>query len=108
MALAFAAPQVFAAHVMQAAQSQSANVAPHCGDSAMMSAGSHGAHSPAMSMGHGDCCHASCHCLSTCGAALLVPFLATGVKPEQGSLHALIIAEVPVAMAAPPLRPPIA
>jgi len=108
-ALAFGAPQVFAANVMQAAQSRSANAAPHCGDAAMMmSAGSHGAHSPGVPRGHGDCCHASCHCLSTCSAALLVPFAATGMKPEQDPLQAVIIVAVPAAMAAPPLRPPIA
>src|SRR6185437_12534837 len=84
-ALAFGAPPVFAANVMQAAQSRSANAAPHCGDAAMMmSAGSHSARSPVVPRGHGDCCHKLCHCLSTCSAMLLVPFAVDGVKPERG------------------------
>lgn len=87
---------------------QVAKTCAHGQDMAMAGAESHHQGAPGTRMGHGDCCHGGCHCLSACNAALLVPFAATGVMPEHNPPRASIIADVLTAMAAPPLRPPIA
>lgn len=87
---------------------QAAKTCAHGQDMAMAGSESHHQGAPGTPMGHGDCCHGGCHCLSACNAALLVPFAATGVMPEHSPPCASIIADVLSAMAAPPLRPPIA
>ncbi|HET7610695.1 MAG TPA: hypothetical protein VFK29_02790, partial [Rhodanobacteraceae bacterium] len=87
---------------------QVGNAPGDCHDSTLASAGSHRHPAPAAPMGHGDCCHAGCHCLFACNAVLVVPLAQPGLSPPRRLVPAPRPVRVRPAALAPPLRPPIA
>jgi hypothetical protein len=87
---------------------QVADTSANCHDMQMASGGSHHHPVPAAPMGHGDCCHAGCHCLFTCNAVLAVPFAQPGLSPPDRLVPTPRLVHVRPAALAPPLRPPIA
>lgn len=110
-ALAFGMPAISPSsdHVRTAdPHTQVAETSGHCHDMTMASAGSHHHPAPAAPMGHGDCCHAGCHCLFACNAVLVVPFAQSSLPPLDRLTSTSRFERVRSAALAPPLRPPIA
>ena len=93
---------------MSGPHTQFTETSSHCHGMTMASAGSHLHPAPAVPMGHGDCCHAGCHCLSACNAVLVVPASPLGLLPPGAPAPTPLLAHVRPAGLAPPLRPPIA
>ena len=102
---AFGAPGLQGA---AAAQPAHATAPGHCDGMAQMNGVALKHAMPSGPMGQGDCCHGGCHCLSTPGVVLAVPFAGGGVAPGMVPLPVRSAPGVPASTAAPPLRPPIA
>ncbi len=109
--LAFGMPAMSASggHArMPGARMQATMASLHCHGMSRASAGSHHRSAPAAPAGHGDCCHAGCHCLSACNAVLVVPATRVDPLPPAGVALLPVLAHVRPAVLTPPLRPPIA
>ncbi len=109
-ALAFGSPSMAEANGMQASQSQAqvTNATMHCPDTMMASDGSHGLSTPMPRTGHGDCCQTACHCLAASTVLMTVPWIFVAFIPSGEHWSAGPQVPVPPALAARPLRPPIA
>jgi hypothetical protein len=68
----------------------------------------HPTSAPAMPAGHGECCHAGCHCLAPFAVGIALAPVSGGSVPPGSARFVLAVADPVVATAAPPLRPPIA
>lgn len=90
------------AHVQTAAERA------HCRAMAMTGAGMHHGHAPAAPAGHGDCCHAGCHCLFACSVMIGVPPVLPGFPRFRLEPTVVLLDGVPAMATVPPLRPPIA
>jgi hypothetical protein len=81
--------------------------APDCERVAMAHAAAPQSPPPAVPMGHGDCCHGGCHCMSACNAALVPRFVVVETF-SHASVPTIAAVDPVQAPSAPPMRPPIA
>lgn len=63
---------------------------------------------PTAPMGHGECCHGGCACMTACNAVLAVPRLTIAVSLPRFATPVFATVGPAQLPSAPPLRPPIA